>query len=49
LPYQIFLEAFSRWNVGIASAYGLFAIVLANIAVVFFLQIVRRQRKEELT
>jgi sorbitol/mannitol transport system permease protein len=49
LPYQIFLEAFSRWNVGRASAYGLFAIVLANIAVVFFLQIVRRQRKEELT
>lgn len=48
LPYQIFLEAFSRWNVGRASAYGLFAIVLANIAVIFFLQVVRRQRKEEL-
>ena len=47
LPYQIFLEAFSRWNIGRASAYGLFAIILANIAVVFFLQVVRRQRKEE--
>ena len=46
LPYQIFLEAFSRWNVGRASAYGIFAIVLANVVVVLFLQVVRRQRAE---
>jgi sorbitol/mannitol transport system permease protein len=46
LPYQIFLEAFSRWNVGRASAYGIFAIVLANIAVLLFLQVVRRARQE---
>ena len=48
LPYQIFLEAFSRWNIGRASAYGLFAIVLANLAVIFFLQVVRRSRQEGL-
>jgi sorbitol/mannitol transport system permease protein len=47
LPYQIFLEAFSRWNVGRASAYGIFAIVLANVVVVLFLQVVRRKRAEE--
>lgn len=46
LPYQIFLEAFSRWNVGRASAYGIFAIVLANLAVMLFLQVVRRARQE---
>jgi sorbitol/mannitol transport system permease protein len=46
LPYQIFLEAFSRWNVGRASAYGIFAIILANIAVLLFLQVVRRARAE---
>jgi sorbitol/mannitol transport system permease protein len=46
LPYQIFLEAFSRWNIGRASAYGIFAIVLANLAVILFLQVVRRQRQE---
>lgn len=49
LPYQIFLEAFSRWNVGRASAYGLFAIVLANIVVIMFLQVLRRKRREEET
>ncbi|MFO8151248.1 MAG: sugar ABC transporter permease [Trueperaceae bacterium] len=47
LPYQIFLEAFSRWNIGRASAYGIFAIVLANLAVILFLQVVRRSRQEE--
>jgi sorbitol/mannitol transport system permease protein len=47
LPYQIFLEAFSRWNVGRASAYGIFAIILANIVILLFLQVVRRKRQEE--
>ena len=47
LPYQIYLEAFSRWNIGRASAYGLFAIVLANLVVILFLQVVRRKRQEE--
>jgi sorbitol/mannitol transport system permease protein len=46
LPYQIFLEAFSSFNIGRASAYGIFAIILANIAMIFFLQVVRRHRLE---
>ncbi len=46
LPYQIFLEAFSRWNVGRASAYGIFAVILANIVVVIFLQVLRNQNQE---
>lgn len=47
LPYQIFLEAFSRWNIGRASTYGIFAIVLANLVVVLFLQVVRNKRQEK--
>ena len=47
LPYQIFLEAFSRWNIGRASAYGIFAIILANIVVLMFLQVLRRNKQEE--
>ncbi len=47
LPYQIFLEAFSRQNVGRASAYGLFAIVLANILVTIFLRVIRNQNQSE--
>jgi sorbitol/mannitol transport system permease protein len=47
LPYQIFLEAFSRQNVGRASAYGIFAIILANILVTVFLRIIRNQNREE--
>lgn len=46
LPYQVFLEAFSSFNIGRASAYGIFAIILANIAMIFFLQAVRRHRLE---
>jgi sorbitol/mannitol transport system permease protein len=47
LPFQIFLEAFSRQNVGRASAYGLFAIVLANILVTIFLRVIRNQNQQE--
>ena len=46
LPYQIFLEAFTSFNIGRASAYGIFAIILANIVTIFFLQVVRRHRLE---
>lgn len=41
LPYWIFLEAFSRQNVGRASAYGIFAVILANIVVLLFLRVLR--------
>ena len=46
LPYQIFLEAFSRQNVGRASAYGIFAVILANIVIVLFLNVLRRNSEE---
>ena len=46
LPYQIFLEGFFRFNVGRASAYGIFAVILANIIVVLFLNVLRRNAEE---
>jgi len=47
LPYQIYLEAFSRWNVGRASAYGIFAVILANIVVILFLRVLGRKDETE--
>lgn len=47
LPYQIFLEAFSRQNVGRASAYGIFAVILANIVIVLFINVLRRNSRSE--
>lgn len=47
LPYEIYKEAFSRWNVGKASALGVFAVILANIVVVLFLRVLRRQKGGE--
>ena len=47
LPYEIYKEAFSRWNIGRASALGVFAVVLANIVVFMFLQVLRRQQEGE--
>lgn len=46
LPYEIFKEAFSRWNVGKASALGVFAVILANIVVLIFLRVLRRSQEE---
>lgn len=46
LPYQIYLEAFSRWNLGTASTYGVIAIILANLVIVAFLQVLRQKRLE---
>lgn len=47
LPFQIYLEAFSRWNVGRASAYGVFAVILANILVILFLRVIGDQNEQE--
>ena len=47
LPYEIYKEAFSRWNIGKASALGVFAVILANIVVLIFLRVVRRQQEGE--
>lgn len=47
LPYEIYKEAFSRWNIGKASALGVFAVILANIVVLVFLRVLRRQQEAE--
>src|SRR5260221_9891458 len=41
LTFNIYLEAFKRWNVGRASAFAIFAVIFANIITVFFLRIIR--------
>lgn len=42
LSYGIYQEAFQRWDIGEASAMGIFAIILANIVVLFFVRVLRR-------
>ena len=34
-----------RWNVGRASAYGVFAVILANVVTLFFLRIIRSNQQ----
>ncbi len=48
LTFDIYKEAFMRWNVGRASAYGVIAVILANIVTLFFLRVIRssNQTKE---
>lgn len=45
LPFEIYKEAFLRWNVSRAGAYGVIAVILANIVVVLFLRILRNQNQ----
>ena len=47
LPYHIYLEAFSRFNIGRASAYGIFAVILANIIIILFLRVLGKQNQTE--
>ena len=47
LTFNIFQEAFSRWNLGRASAYGVFAVVLANIVTLVFIRIIRGNAQTE--
>ncbi len=47
LTFDIYKEAFSRWNVGRASAYGVFAVIFANIVTIFFLRVIRAGSKQE--
>jgi sorbitol/mannitol transport system permease protein len=42
LSFNIYLEAFKRWNIGRASAYGVYAVILANILTIIFLRVIRR-------
>jgi sorbitol/mannitol transport system permease protein len=43
LTFNIYLEAFKRWNVGRASAYAVIAVIFANIITLLFLRILRHQ------
>lgn len=47
LTFDIFKEAFMRWNVGRASAYGVFAVILANIVTIVFLRIIRNNNQQK--
>jgi sorbitol/mannitol transport system permease protein len=42
LPYFIFQKAFAEYSIGMASAAGVLAVVLANIVTAFFLRLVNR-------
>ncbi|MEZ4870376.1 MAG: sugar ABC transporter permease [Caldilineaceae bacterium] len=42
LPFEIYKEAFLRWNVSRAGAYGVLAVILANIVVLLFLRVLRQ-------
>jgi sorbitol/mannitol transport system permease protein len=46
LTYQIYREAFERWNIGRASAVGVIAILLANLILLLFVRVLRRGRAE---
>lgn len=43
LPFEIYKEAFLRWNVSRAAAFGVLAVILANIVVLLFLRVLRGQ------
>ena len=46
LTFDIFQEAFTRWNLGRASAYGIFAVILANLITLLFIRIIRGNAQE---
>lgn len=46
LPFEIYKEAFLRWNISRASAFGVLAVILANLVVLLFLRVLRRQNTE---
>jgi len=45
LPFEIYKEAFLRWNVSRAGAYGVIAVILANLVVLLFLRVLRNQNE----
>lgn len=47
MPYYIFLQAFSQWNVGGASAAAIFAVILANIVAIFLVRMINRNIRED--
>jgi sorbitol/mannitol transport system permease protein len=49
LSYGIYQEAFQRWDIGGASALGVYAIILANIVLLLFVRVLRRGQNGETT
>ena len=49
LPFEIYKEAFLRWNVSRASAFGVLAVILANLVVLLFLRVLRGENSSEVT
>jgi len=49
LSYGIYQEAFQRWDIGEASALGIYAIILANVVVLLFVQVLRHGQHEGIT
>ncbi|MEM6280654.1 MAG: sugar ABC transporter permease [Chloroflexota bacterium] len=49
LSYAIYDEAFSSRDIGDASTMGIYAIILANLVVTFFVQVLRRGSEEGVT
>ena len=47
LTFNIFQEAFTRWNLGRASAYGVFAVIFANILTIVFIRVIRGNAQAE--
>lgn len=46
LSFGIYQEAFQRWNIGTASAIGVYAIILANIVLLLFVRVLRRGQSQ---
>jgi sorbitol/mannitol transport system permease protein len=47
LPYYIYLQAFSSYDIGAASACAVFAIILANIVAIFLVRMISANIREE--
>lgn len=45
LPFEIYKEGFLRWNVSRAAAYGVLAVILANIVMTLFVRVLRSQNQ----
>jgi len=45
LTFNIYLEAFKRWNVGRASAFAVIAVIFANIITLLFIRIIRHDSR----
>ena len=47
MPYYIYLQAFSQWEVGGASAAAIFAVILANIVAIFLVRMINSNIRED--